>query len=58
MQSFGAELVLSDPKKGCIGAYEKALEVLARTPNSYMLNQVCTVLLNRLSPIMHGFIAF
>ena len=24
---------------GCIGAYEKALEVLERTPNSYMLNQ-------------------
>ncbi|EFN51560.1 hypothetical protein CHLNCDRAFT_140033 [Chlorella variabilis] len=36
---FGAEVVLSDPAKGCLGAYAKSLEVMERTPGAYMLNQ-------------------
>eukprot|EP00887_Chlorella_sp_A99_P000058 scaffold16.g58.t1 len=38
-KAFGAKLVLTDPTRGCIGAFEKALEILEREPNTHMLNQ-------------------
>ncbi|KAL4425426.1 hypothetical protein ABPG75_009442 [Micractinium tetrahymenae] len=46
---FGAKLLTTDPTKGCIGAFEKALEVLESTPNTYMLNQFD----NKANPNVH-----
>ncbi|KAI9070595.1 hypothetical protein K1719_047441 [Acacia pycnantha] len=39
MKALGAELIVTDPEIGLKGAFEKGEDILANTPNAYMLRQ-------------------
>lgn len=49
LKAYGAELVLTEGAKGMKGAIEKAAELAAETPGSFVLGQF----INKINPIVH-----